>query len=227
MSIPEKILIDTNIVIGLEDHKAVQSKYAKLNRVCGENGIQIFIHESSYKDIQQDKDLKRKEISLSKLQKYPRISKTQRTKAQKETEFGQIKKRNDDVDTDLLVSLSMGVVDLIVTEDKGFIARVENNPDLNSRVLTVSGTLELLDSYFGTVFVDYKHVREMVCDQFHHEDPFFDSLKEDYGEQEFSNWFQKCMRQQRKCWVIHNENRIAGLIIRNDEDDQNELCDVS
>ena len=70
MSVPEKILIDTNIIIGLEDNKAVQAIYSQLNRVCGENGIQIFVHESSYEDINQDADEERRIISLSKLEKY-------------------------------------------------------------------------------------------------------------------------------------------------------------
>lgn len=226
MSIPKKILIDTNIIIGLEDYQAVQSDYSKLNRICGENGIQIFIHESSYEDVEQDANEERKAISLSKLEKYPKIQKTNRSNQQKEDAFGKIKKRNDEVDTDLLVSLSLGIVDLIVTEDKGIISRVKGHDSLEKKVLSVEKTLELLDIHFGIVLVDYKHIREMFCSQFHHDDPFFNSLKADYDEDAFVVWFEKCMRQQRKCWVIQNNNKIAGLIIRNDEDNQEELSSL-
>jgi hypothetical protein len=58
--VPEKILIDTNIKINLEDNKEIEGNYSDLNRICGENGIQILIHESSYEDILQDKDETRK-----------------------------------------------------------------------------------------------------------------------------------------------------------------------
>lgn len=224
MSVPEKILIDTNIIFGLEDNKKVQASYSGLNRMCGENGVQIFVHESSIEDIAQDTDEERRQISLSKLEKYPRINKTPQTKKQKEDSFGFIRKRNDDVDTDLLVSLSLGVVDLVVTEDQDFIARVKDHEDLREKVLNVQDALSLLDAIFGNVLVDYKHVEEKKCDQFDCNDPFFDSLKEDY--EGFEKWFAKCMREQRECWAIESEESIAGIIIRNEESQRGELDEL-
>jgi L-amino acid N-acyltransferase YncA len=224
--VPEKILIDTNIIINLEDNKKIGNSYSELNRICGENGIQILIHESSYQDVLQDKDENRKKISLSKLEKYPKVNRTQCSNAQKESEFGPIKSRNDEVDTDLLVSLQLGVVDLLVTQDINLRARVKNTK-LEQKTLDTAETLSILNNLFGSIFVDYKHVKDGFCDQYHHSDNFFSSLKRDYGEPEFTSWYEKCMRARRKCWVIEQSGVIAGMIIYKDEDDQEELRTLS
>lgn len=214
-SIPKKILIDTNIIIHLEDNKEIGADYSDLSRLCAEYGIQIYIHESSYKDIIQDKDQQRRNISLSKLEKYPRIHKTPRTTQQKEAQFGAIKKPNDEVDTDLLVSLGFGAVDLLVSEDKALRARVENT-DLSNRVQNVTDALVGLKNILGAVLVGYKNVQDKFCNQYPHDQPFFDSLKQDYPE--FQSWYEKsCMAKQRPCWVIEQNGIIAGLIIYKDE----------
>lgn len=224
MDAPKKILIDTNIVIHLEDNKQIRHSYSTLNRVCGENGIQIVIHESSYEDVLADLDQDRKEISLSKLDKYPKISKNNRTKQQKETDFGPVTSRNDDVDTDLLVSLKYRLVDLLISEDSGIKKRVKDSDELYKRVLNVKEVLSLFDGFFGCIEVEYQHVQDKLCDQYDHADPFFNSLRKDY---DFEGWYAKCMREQRKCWVIEHENKISGLIIYKDElnhDELNNLC---
>ena len=141
--IPQKILIDTNIIINLEDNKEIGTNYSAFNRICAEYGIQIYIHESSYQDILQDKNEDRKKISLSKLEKYPRIHKTPRTKQQKEADFGPIKNSHDEVDTDLLVSLELNLTDVLITEDKGLKTRVKNGA-LNQKVLNVAEALNEL-----------------------------------------------------------------------------------
>ena len=43
----------------------------------------------------------------------------------------------------------------------------------------------------------------------------FSSLRADYPG--FDQWFDKCRKQHRDCWVLEIENEIAGLVIRKDE----------
>lgn len=223
--IPQKVLIDTNIIIHLEDNKEIDAKYSEMTRICSEYGIHIYIHESSYQDILRDKNEERKKISLSKLEKYERIHKTPRTKQQKEAKFGIIKNAHDDVDTDLLVSLGLGVTDLLITEDKALKARVQNS-DLEQRVLNIDDALATLNSLLGAVFVNYKNVQDKYCNQYHHDQDFFTSLKADYPE--FETWYTGCMAKQRPCWVIEQQTGLAGMIIykdesRHDDKDKQEL----
>jgi len=45
-------------------------------------------------------------------------------------------------------------------------------------------------------------------------DQFFDSLKEEYGEKNFENWFTKISREERKCFLHLNEKgKIGALLI--------------
>lgn len=60
-----KLLIDTNVIIGLEDAKEIQEHLAALHRKCGENNIAVFVHEASREDIQRDKDAARRTMTLS------------------------------------------------------------------------------------------------------------------------------------------------------------------
>jgi hypothetical protein len=68
-----KILIDTNVYIGLEDPKEVLPEVAKLVQLCGKHAVRLFVHEAAIDDIKQDLDTARQKISLSKLNKFGRL----------------------------------------------------------------------------------------------------------------------------------------------------------
>lgn len=223
-----KVLIDTNIIIGLEDNKEVNVAYSEMLALCGKHGVSIRIHESSKADIERDKDSGRKAITLSKLKKYQVLSKTPRSKEEKEKIFGKIKSPNDDIDTDLLVSLEIGVVDILVTEDKELAKRVSNNP-LGERVFTVNSALFHLKALFEAETVEYPHVVDKTCNQLDTSDSFFDSLRTDYDD--FNNWLASCVRKERECWCIESEKKLGGLIIykkesTNNPDEAKELHDL-
>ena len=63
-------LIDTNIIIGLEDNHNVKPAYAKFSQLAAKHKVNVFVHEAARDDYSQDKDLKRRQISLSKLDKW-------------------------------------------------------------------------------------------------------------------------------------------------------------
>src|ERR1700744_1864099 len=68
-------LIDTNVVIGLEDNHTVQPAFASLLRLAATHKVGVFIHEAARDDISRDRDEARKKISLSKLDKFLVIKK--------------------------------------------------------------------------------------------------------------------------------------------------------
>ncbi|MBK7669568.1 MAG: hypothetical protein IPJ32_20865 [Sphingobacteriaceae bacterium] len=65
-----QLLIDTNILIHLEDNKVIDEQFAKFYQLAISNGHTIVYHPSCAKDLRRDKDSARQEITLSKLQKY-------------------------------------------------------------------------------------------------------------------------------------------------------------
>ena len=66
-----KILIDTNILIGLEDNRIITETFAKFYRIAITNDCEILYHPKAIPiDVSRDKNNVRKEILLSKLNKY-------------------------------------------------------------------------------------------------------------------------------------------------------------
>jgi len=64
--------------------------------------------------------------------------------------------------------------------------------------------------------VPIRHVGEVEAHEIDSQDRFFDSLKDDYPE--FDDWWrEKCVKQHRSCWVVYDNEQLAGLIVRKDE----------
>lgn len=177
------------------------------------------MHEAAKDDFARDNKVKRREISLSKFDKY-RLLKKQRGLAHIELEanFGPLKKPNDVVDATLLHSLEKGVVDFLVTQDKGLHQRArKRSPDLARRVLFISDATELLIQTYEPKEVPIRHVGEVEAHEIDAEDDFFDGLRDGYPE--FDDWWrEKCVKQHRSCWVVYDNEQLAGLIVRKDED---------
>ncbi len=57
-----RILLDTNVLIPLEDAKVLNVKIASLNQLANMYHCTLLCHPSSVKDIQRDKDQVRREI---------------------------------------------------------------------------------------------------------------------------------------------------------------------
>ena len=64
MSAP-KYLIDTNVIIGLEDWKEVSPELAALTQIAARHGVGVFVHAAARDDIARDPDVARRSVSLS------------------------------------------------------------------------------------------------------------------------------------------------------------------
>src|SRR5438477_2285604 len=114
-----KLLIDTNVFIGLEDPKEVDPAWANVVRKCAEHSVAIFAHDAAVQDINRDPDDVRRAVSLSKLKKFQRLAAPPLPdRASLESQFGPINKPNDEVDVALLYALDFNAVDFLVTEDQ-------------------------------------------------------------------------------------------------------------
>lgn len=211
-------LIDTNILIGLEDNHTVEAAYSRFHALALTHKVDIYVHEAARADIARDKNVKRREISLSKIAKY-RLLKKQHglSQADLDAAYGPLKKPNDVVDATLLHTLEGGAADFIVTQDKGLHQRAQNrSPDLARRVLFVGDAAELLIQTYEPKEVPIRHVGEVEAHEINSKDIFFDSLRDGYPE--FDDWWRKkCVKQHRPCWVVYDNDQLAGLIVRKNE----------
>jgi len=132
----QSYLIDTNIVIGLEDHHAVQPAYSKFSSLAAKHKVDVLVHEAARDDIARDKNTSRRQISLSKIAKYPVLTKRRGLKREElEAAFGPLKNDNDLVDATLLHALTIDVVDFVVSQDKGLHDRAQkHSADLGRRL---------------------------------------------------------------------------------------------
>jgi hypothetical protein len=211
-----KLLIDTNIFIGLEDSKLIDSGFAEFHRSCLRHGIHLFVHEAAIDDINRDKDKHRRDVSLSKLQKFERISGIKLPpQAVLEATFGLVRKPNDEVDVALLYALERGVVDFLITQDQGIHDRTKLVP-LGKRVLRISDALSWLRQTFEPTEVKLPLVNERKPHEIDINDEIFDSLRDGYPG--FDKWWaEKCVKEHRPCWTIEVGDELAGICVRKTE----------
>jgi hypothetical protein len=210
-----KLLIDTNIVIGLEDTKPVQSSLAELARLSSQYGVGLFVEGANYDDVSRDRDAARRTITLSKLEKFQRLRGLPSTPEQELVRrFGPIKDANDRSDVRLLTAVQVKAIDFLVTQDSGIHRRAER-AGLGASVLTIEDTLEWLRQTFQEKPVSLPYVLERKAYEIDTRDPIFASLRADY--QGFDEWFDKCRGQHRDCWVLEVGSGIAGLVVRKEE----------
>ncbi|ENR70767.1 GNAT family N-acetyltransferase [Brucella abortus] len=210
-------LIDTNVIIHLEDNKTVEPAFSALTSLAAKHKVDIFVHEAARDDVGRDKDTARREISLSKLGKFQTLSKVRGlTTADLSNAFGPLPKHNDIVDATLLHALYIGAVDFLVSQDRGLHERARrHSPELGRRVLYVADAVQLLRTTYEPIEASVRFIDEVAAHAIPLTDTIFDSLREDYPG--FDKWWtEKCVKQRRLCWIIEDDG-IAGLLVRKDE----------
>ncbi|TWP31788.1 hypothetical protein ETU08_00340 [Apibacter muscae] len=223
-----RILIDTNILINLEGHKIVKDNFSQFYRIAITNNCKVLYHPRAIPfDLDRDSNLERKEITISKLKKYEPLEDFAYPTEKFKSLFI-VKKVNDEIDILQLFQLFKEYVDYFITEDRG----IHNNAKkigLQSKVLYVSEIQELLEELFTIKIPSHpilkEHSLREIEDKFN--SPFFDSLKEDYGKEAFSNWLMKCIKKNRKCYSLIVKDELQALLIYNLEKiEQHQLKDI-
>ena len=166
--------------------------------------------------IQRDRDLARRVVTQSKLDKFERLRGIKYPNdAELARSFGSINSANDRSDCRLLFSLERKSADFLVTRDTRLQKRARRY-GLGNEVLSLEEAILWLRQTFEPTTVELPHVFEREAYAIDLRDPLFDSLRADYSG--FDAWFaEKCARQHRKCWVVEVGGALAGIVIRKDE----------
>ena len=210
-----KLLIDTNVVIGLEDAQPVQAPLAELVRVSGEHGIGLFVDGANYDDVARDKDETRRAVTLSKLAKFQQLRGIPLpTESGLIAKFGAINNGNDRSDVRFLAALDAKAVDFVVSQDIGLHRRADR-AGLSANVFTIEEALQWVKRLFGVKAVKLPYIVERKAYEIDKSNAVFESIRADYPD--FDTWFDKCRKEHRECWVLELDGDIAGLIIRKNE----------
>lgn len=211
-----RFLLDTNIILAIEDFSEVKEAFSELVRKCQEHRVPTFVHEISMEDISHDRDQRRRRIMLSKFEKFARIENVPiPSRAELEKRYGQFKRQNDYIDSILLYSVTdLLVADFLITEDIE-LHKAAAKEGRQNQVLRVREALVWINETFEPKSIILAKIEERICYQIDRSDPLFDSLREDYKE--FDEWWNKCCRQHRKAWTIQADKKLAGLVVIKDE----------
>jgi ribosomal protein S18 acetylase RimI-like enzyme len=210
-----KLLLDTHIFIALEDPKVVPPATATLAEKAQRHGLSLFLDQACIQDIQRDRNVDRRTVTLSKLTKFPVLERIAHTvEPELIARFGPIKNDNDRCDVLMLDTLQLGIVDFLVTEDTGIHARAER-AKIRRRVFTVREALGWIERAFEPREFRLPFIVTRKAHEVSLADPIFASIRDDYAG--FDAWFAKCRREHRDCWVVEIEGQLAGLVICKNE----------
>lgn len=213
-----RALIDTNVLIALEDPGQTGPIAAELSRRCQAGGVSLHIHPAMKDDFARDRNQVRRLVSASRMDKYPWLAPIAiRAWEAVEELFGPIKNENDRVDVQLLHALSLDATDILISQDEGIHKRVRGTT-LEERVLTIADAVAWLKALQDAVDDGVAFVADVPAYSVDLADPIFESLRADY--ELFGRWWRtKCVSEHRDCWVIRGRDGLLdGLVVRKAED---------
>ena len=206
------ILLDTNIIIPLEDtSRILDSSFAELRKLSAEQQHCLYIHPMQIDDIKRDKNIERQRIVLSRLEQYSQIENPPILTEKECSKLGLSQSNdNDRVDNNVLFALYRGAVHLLVTNDEG-IHRKAQRIGIQDRVYRLEQLLLFLRRYTkDSVTFGYTGVKECHLYEIDKSQSFFDSLRQSYDG--FDEWYQKSASEKRKCWYIEDESESGKVV---------------
>lgn len=222
------VLLDTNIIIKRESNH-VSYEVSKLFSWFTRKKITTFIHPKTIFEISKYEDKGIRETISTKMNAYSVLPEFFHEKNQ---HFDKIisKYPNDEngaVDNILLREVYDDNIDILLTDDK-LILRKAEELYIRERVFTSSQLL----SYFENLYsqnIEYKMlaVKLKNLEDVDLESSFFDSLREDYGGNEFDKWFKKKVRNNDKAYVFEDNSGLKGFLYLKIEDEKESYMDIS
>lgn len=216
-----RILIDTNILIHLEDNKVADEAFYRFYQLAVANKCEIIYHPDCLKDLSKDSNIERKQIIRSKLKKYTPMDNPATLDKDFSKKIGE-KKENDIIDNVQLFQLYKQYVEVFVSNDKG-VHQKAKKLGLESKVLTYKQAYAFLDKKYTLhipkhPILEHISVRQLEED---YDSEFFISLKNDYDPEKFMTWINRCAQQDRKCYRLKIEGNLSALLIYNTETSKN------
>src|SRR2546428_14065912 len=112
-----RMLLDTNIIIPLEDPAVVEEKFARLLSLSS-GKHEVLTHPRSLSDLAHDESDERREITVSKMAKYKSLDHPPQPDEEFLAAVGEGSNPNDLVDNHLLYAVKAGAAQILVTNDR-------------------------------------------------------------------------------------------------------------
>lgn len=222
------VLLDTNIIIKRESGNNVSFEVSKLFNWFDKKLVKKYIHQISLQELATYGDEKAKDVILTKMGSYDILPKFSiETDDYFESVISQYAQdKNGLNDNNLLREVYNGNVDIILTDDTLMLKKAQ---DLYMRELVVTSA-ELL-SLFETEYpqnLEYKMlaVKLKSFEEIDLNNPFFDTLREDYGGKDFDDWFKR--KGKEKAYVFEDKDGLKGfLYLKTEKPDEPDYLKVT
>jgi len=221
-----RVLLDTNIIIYREDRAHDNYSIGHLFRWLNKLKFDKIVHPFSIDELQKYKDEYKKEemdIKLDSYNKLMSIKEPDHDFLLKLNNFSN--KGNDIVDNYLLYEVTLGRVDILITED--------NKMHSKARVLGISDRVYTINAFLSKVSIEFPNlveykvlsVKKEIIGNIDHTNSFFDSFRENYSE--FDEWIlKKC---DEEAYVSYGDNVILGFLflkIENQDEIDREIVPI-
>jgi len=225
-----RLLIDTNIFIYREDNSEVDGQLSALLKILSENNVSVLMHPDAKLDILNDKEEKRKNIILSKLNVYPLLETPPRPDNDREylSLIGKPVKQNDIIDNNILYAVYRNAVSFLISNDNGLLEKADK-VSLSDRVFNIYEAYNYFINLFRQVSVDTAPpaIRKLPLHNIPLDDPFFNTLKNDYKPSEFEEWYNRKAREGATAWVYKYDNGFLGaFLLLKEEDESIQTADI-
>lgn len=216
-----KFLLDTNVIIPAEptsrdDIEAETPNIIELLGLSAQLEFQCYIHPACLRDIKNDQDKARRKMRLQLLNKYLKLPAAPSLQDNVTSVIGVPQPDSHDfIDALMLAALVGNSVDFLITNDIGIHKRAIKL-GIEKRVLIIAEALAMVRGFLPPPVQPPPAVHFVYSHELHKGDAIFDSLRNDYSG--FDDWFEKIQREHRKAFVIHDNDKYAGVSIIKNED---------
>lgn len=196
MPIRLRFLLDTNILIPLQDSMAVlQPALTDFVRLCNAYGHQLLYHPASVEDIQRDGNVERRNRTLARLPQYTLLQ--EGVPCPWNTRLLSV---NDACDNRILWALEQNAAHALVTEDQK-LHRKARDRGLSDRVYFIQSAQDWLQRLHEPAEVNLPNIEEVELHTLTSQlgGAFFQTIRNDYAG--FNQWFQRIAMEGRRAWI--------------------------
>lgn len=215
-----KILLDSNVLISAYPEiwggaESATEDANKLLSLSNEHGHTTYRHPASLElDFGNITDAERREWRRTVARNHPELPAPPEMQPAIEALLGDQKKQQHMADNRLLAAVAGDAVHMLVTNDKG-VLRKARKLELGERVVNIEDAIATLTATLPTPTRLELVPEQTFAHTLDETDPIFDSLRADYHPN-FDDWFSKCKREHRDCWVVRDEGGalVAVTIVK-------------
>lgn len=219
-----RFLLDTNIIIQRESDNNYCSEISYVYKSIDNFHGKKLYHSITEKELSEYKDENIKNLMITKLKSYEKLSEI---KIEDDYFKRIVSSFGDDLnsqnDNEILYQAYSGRVDFLITEDREIIRKAKLLY-LQDRVMSSNTFLTKIEKQNPSLIsYDALSVSLVEIGTLDFKDPFFDSLREDYGGIAFDNWLTK--KAESKAYVFKNNEGIQGFLYLKQEDEKENYSD--